>query len=247
MRDPLKDALNIHDRGTPESKRLGYETSDVGIRGIVVFLSVLVVGLGVFFVVCFALGKLINHQLVKWDGEQTAWTRMQYGPQSAKKREDMVSNPTMQSQQLAIMTKTFPTPRLETDDGNMDTAELHAREDLLLEHYTYVDKNAGTVRIPIERAMELVVQRGIGGQGGSTQQGPVTLTEHAPQGTQRDSGTQSQSPTTGTPLAGEQPYVVTAPLTDGFARTAFEQTWDEERLQRLESRDAMNEHQQAAK
>ena len=30
----------------------------------------------------------------------------------------------------------FPTPRLETDDGNQDTADLHAREDLLLDHYS---------------------------------------------------------------------------------------------------------------
>ena len=34
------------------------------------------------------------------------------------------------------MASTFPQPRLQMDDGNQDTADLHAREDLLLEHYT---------------------------------------------------------------------------------------------------------------
>ena len=34
------------------------------------------------------------------------------------------------------MTQTFPTPRLDIDDGNQDTADLHAREDLLLDHYS---------------------------------------------------------------------------------------------------------------
>ncbi len=47
------------------------------------------------------------------------------------------------------------------DDGNQATADLHAREDLLLEHYSLVDGQPGTIRIPIERAMELIVQRGL--------------------------------------------------------------------------------------
>ena len=233
--DPVRDALHINPAGTPESASLGYETSDVGIRGIIVFLAVLAASLAVFFVVCFALGKLINHELVKRDGPPTIWTQQQYGPQSAKKREDMVSNPAMAQQQLALMTRKFPEPRLQMDDGNRDTADLHAREDLLLEHYTYVDKNAGTIRIPIERAMELIVQRGIGSSAGNA--AAPAMASAGP----------DQSPTSGKPLAGERPVVVTAPLTDGFARTGPEQDWDTERLEQLESREAMQERQQAAK
>ena len=41
------------------------------------------------------------------------------------------------------MTQQFPTPRLQTDDGNQDMADLHAREDLLLENYSWVDRGAG--------------------------------------------------------------------------------------------------------
>ena len=51
------------------------------------------------------------------------------------------------------MTTIFPTPRLDIDDGNQATADLHAREDLLLNHYSTVDGQPGTIRIPIERAM----------------------------------------------------------------------------------------------
>ena len=40
------------------------------------------------------------------------------------------------------MTQQFPTPRLETDDGNQDLADLHAREDLLLDYYSWVDAPA---------------------------------------------------------------------------------------------------------
>ena len=35
---------------------------------------------------------------------------------------------------LPITTTQFPQPRLETDDGNQDITDLHAREDLLLDH-----------------------------------------------------------------------------------------------------------------
>ncbi len=59
------------------------------------------------------------------------------------------------------LTQSFPTPRVQTDDGNQDVADLHAREDLLLDNYSWVDQSKGTVRIPIERAMELIAQRGL--------------------------------------------------------------------------------------
>ena len=62
---------------------------------------------------------------------------------------------------MAEITQTFPTPRVQIDDGNQDVADLHAREDLLLANYTWVDQSKGTVRIPIERAMQLIAQRGL--------------------------------------------------------------------------------------
>jgi len=37
----------------------------------------------------------------------------------------------MEQQELQQMTTLFPAPRLEMDDGNQATADLHAREDLL--------------------------------------------------------------------------------------------------------------------
>ena len=68
----------------------------------------------------------------------------------------------MEQRQLQAMTQVFPTPRLEMDDGNQDLADLHAREDLLLNFYsTSPDLPADAVRIPIDRAMELIVQRGL--------------------------------------------------------------------------------------
>jgi hypothetical protein len=56
--------------------------------------------------------------------------------------------------------KAFPNPRLETDERNQLNEES-AREEGVLYSYGWVDEKAGTVRIPIERAMDLLVQRGL--------------------------------------------------------------------------------------
>ena len=47
----------------------------------------------------------------------------------------MPSNPELQNK-MAEITQTFPTPRVQSDDGNQDVADLHAREDLLLSNYS---------------------------------------------------------------------------------------------------------------
>ena len=67
----------------------------------------------------------------------------------------------MQQQQLQQMTQSFPTPRLQIDDGDQDIADLHAREDLLLDHYSWVDRSRATCGFPIARAMELIAQHGL--------------------------------------------------------------------------------------
>jgi len=54
----------------------------------------------------------------------------------------------------------FPNPRLEEDErGQLNGILLN--EEQILYSYGWVDEKAGTVRIPIERAMDLIVQRGL--------------------------------------------------------------------------------------
>jgi hypothetical protein len=176
------------------SVREGYEVTDVSVRGIMVFLIGLFISVGVFFVFCFGMGKVINNALEKRDGPPNQWNQ---GSAEAGKTYRMQSNPAMEQQQLQQLTKSFPTPRLQDDDGNLDTADLHTREDLLLDNYSWVDRTKGTIRIPIDRAMELIAQRGL----------PV-----------------QQQPQQAEPLlAGDSSISVQVPLTDGFARTGYEQ------------------------
>jgi hypothetical protein len=186
------DEHESHDKKA--SVHEGYEVTDVSVQGIMVFLVGLFVSVGVFFVLCFGIGKVINYGLAKYDGPPNKWNAANE-PQPRKL--EMQSNPAEQQQKLQQLTQRFPTPRLETDDGNQDLANLHGREDLLLDHYTWVNSSHAKVRIPIERAMELIAQRGL----------PV-----------------AQQPVQSEPLmAGESRPVVQAPLTNGFARTGFEQ------------------------
>jgi hypothetical protein len=55
-----------------------------------------------------------------------------------------------------------PEPRLEPDPLAL-RRELRAQEDALLKSYGWVDRTAGSVHIPIDRAMEIVLERGVPG------------------------------------------------------------------------------------
>lgn len=55
---------------------------------------------------------------------------------------------------------TFPNPRLEEDERGQLNGIL-INEDNTLYSYGWVDQKAGIVRIPIDRAMDLLVQRGL--------------------------------------------------------------------------------------
>ena len=170
----------------------GYEKTDVRVTGIVVFLTALGVFVAVTGVLCYGIGMVLNAELNKEDGPNSKWTKTV----EIRQLGNLPTNPEMQHK-VAELGQSFPTPRVQLDDGNQDVADLHAREDLLLNNYTWVDKGQGKVRIPIELAMQLVAKNGL----------PVAPNaNHA------------------TALTGDgKPGVVAAPLTNGFARTSFEQ------------------------
>jgi hypothetical protein len=54
----------------------------------------------------------------------------------------------------------FPSPKLEEDErGQLNGIRIE--EERTLYSYGWIDEKAGTVRIPIERAMDLLVQQGL--------------------------------------------------------------------------------------
>ncbi len=215
---------NEKPRPTPSAKfdaeRPGYEITDVNTKGVVVFLAGLMGFLVIFFVLCFAMGKAINFGILKQDGDEARFSSMKPAgggaPAGGQRRgENLASSAELEQKQANLMAQTFPTPRLDADDSNQQTADIHAREDLLLEHTTAVEpgqgERVGAVRIPIERAMALIVERGLPASNGI--QG-VTDPGKSPQ----------------MQFAGDVHYEITKPLTNGFARTAYE-------LDQMESRE----------
>ena len=204
------EGTSPHPSANRDSESPGYETQDVNVGGIVTFLAGLCGFIFIFFIFCFFMGKAINYTLAKGDGPADKWHGNSGDIGSTPrgdKREDLTSNVTMEQRQYQAMTSSFPTPRLQTDDGNQDTADLHAREDLLLDHSSSSpDLPAGTIRIPIAQAMDLVVQRGLPKAPGR----PQAL------------------------MVGDSRPVPTAPLTNGFARTGYELDTIEAREQRLD-------------
>src|SRR5262245_47970201 len=71
------------------------------------------------------------------------------------------ARPTFTEYPLAVdQPRLPPEPRLQTNP-RQDLLDLRAREDQVLNSYSWVDKNTGVVRIPIDRAMELIVERGL--------------------------------------------------------------------------------------
>ena len=55
---------------------------------------------------------------------------------------------------------TFPQPRLESNE-RFEINDFRVQEEKILNSYGWVDQQAGVVRIPIDRAMQLLVQRGL--------------------------------------------------------------------------------------
>jgi hypothetical protein len=75
-------------------------------------------------------------------------------------------------------------PRLEVTPG-ADMERYREKEEKLLDSYGWVDKERGVVRIPVQRAMDLVLQKGLPVRTGPPQQGivdPIQEDHVAPKG-----------------------------------------------------------------
>jgi hypothetical protein len=128
----------------------GYEHEDLTAKSIYGFLVGLVVlGLVVYFAV-----NGIYWGLEKYSGAH----QPQQNPMKQKAETDTQDTNTAKVQ--GEITSTFPEPRLETDESN-ELTEPRMQEEEHLNSYGYVDQAAGTLHIPIDRAMQLVAERGL--------------------------------------------------------------------------------------
>jgi hypothetical protein len=123
-----------------------YEHSDIGAAAILYFLA----GLAVALLLAYFVVDGLYHYLDKRSEAEQAPVNPMVTTAPADTRRIPKDYPN----------EAFPDPKLEEDErGQLNGIRL--KEEQTLSTYDYVDKNAGTVRIPIERAMDLIAQRGL--------------------------------------------------------------------------------------
>jgi hypothetical protein len=123
--------------------RVLHETRDANIQGVFAFgVGLLVTGVVVSIVVWLLFRYLSG-------GETRAGT-----PQYPSATTTSRGVPPLVQERLP------PEPRLQVHPRE-DLIDLRRHEDEILDSYGWVDKNAGLVRIPIEEAMRIAVERGL--------------------------------------------------------------------------------------
>jgi hypothetical protein len=125
--------------------REGFERQDLSPRSVSAFLA----GLGLLCVlVSFVLKGMYSYL--------DAYDRSHQPPLSPLKPP--AATDTRAVPPAEIMK--FPEPRLESNERT-ELGEFRLQEERTLNSYGWVDEKAGTLRIPIERAMQLVAERGL--------------------------------------------------------------------------------------
>ena len=123
-----------------------YERQDISARGIVYFLAAL---LAAMLLISFLLSGLYEILDKRFETHQPP-----VNPLAANVPKDTRQVPPRYPETA------FPDPRLETDERTQLNG-IRIAEEQKLNSYGWVDEKAGTVHIPIERAMELLAQRGL--------------------------------------------------------------------------------------
>jgi len=123
----------------------GFERQDLSPRGVYGFLVALAVGVILVAVLLWVLYRAMD-----------AYERKHQPPQSA-----LVPQTQVDTRQVSPdVINAFPQPRLEKSE-RLEINAFRLREERVLDSYGWVDQKAGVVRIPIERAMQLIAQRGL--------------------------------------------------------------------------------------
>jgi len=162
----MPDEINMHE----QHKEQEFERSDLSPGAIIAFL----IGLAVFGVlVHFVIAGMLRYMDRT---EQMRQTRL--GPTMPSLRPAQPDTRSVKPQDI----NQFPEPRLEGNE-RIDINSFRLNEDKLLNSYGYVDQQRGVVRIPIDRAMQLIAHRGLPTrpQAGSVPPSPVNLGRQAAQ------------------------------------------------------------------
>jgi len=130
----------------PATGRHGHETRDVSVRNLVAF--------AVALIILIMVGLLAGEGVLRYFE-----VRQPLGP-PASPFENVRTLP--------------PAPRLQVAPVE-DLGHYRAAQDSALNGYGWVDQKAGVVRIPIDRAMDLLLERGLPARGSAARQGGAEI------------------------------------------------------------------------
>lgn len=130
-----------------------YERRDIRVAGVLYFLLALLIAGGiVHFIVRGLFGYLNNH----YETTQPAVSPLVKNPASDTRRIP----PQYKGNYEKFLQDQFPAPQLEINERT-ELNDIRLHEENILSTYGWVDQNAGTVHIPIDRAMDLLAQQGL--------------------------------------------------------------------------------------
>ena len=128
----------------------GFEKEDLDPVGVLFFM----VGLAV-------VGVLIYFIVVGFYKYLDAYDRAHQAPMNPMALKTGADPATMNFGEIKDkVDATFPKPVLEYNERIQFTPEV-AKEDQILGSYDWVDQNSGVVRIPIDKAIDIVAERGL--------------------------------------------------------------------------------------
>jgi hypothetical protein len=134
----------------------GYETRDTNAGGVFTFLVALGIVLVVTGLVCWGLFRYFSAHEVNQAGSDS---------------------PFANTRQLPLG------PQLQVNPRE-DWLKFREEQEKSLETYAWENRSAGTVRVPIEEAMELLVKKGVSVQGAPEAQ-PADSKKKAPEGSKK--------------------------------------------------------------
>jgi hypothetical protein len=123
----------------------GFERQDLSAQGVLAFLISLVVGGVVVYFVIWGLYHFLDSRQRSHPTQQSPLVKQMETDTRIVSPDEI---------------KKFPQPRLETNE-RVEIKDFRLKEEQTLNSYGWIDEKAGVVRIPIERAMQLLAQRGL--------------------------------------------------------------------------------------
>jgi hypothetical protein len=148
---------------TTSDREPRYETKDVRVRPLLIFSAGFIASLGAIYLILFLFMRMLGDF-----NRPGGRVQIPSGNETAR----------------------FPEPGLQVDPGD-DLRRYVAGEEQVLNSYDWVDRDRGVVRIPINRAMDLLLRRGLPVRPGSL--GPTEL-EMQQQKAQMGSGVPGNQP-----------------------------------------------------